>query len=125
LSGGFGATDQTEARKDAGHANAAGGPIRETDGAAITASDESILDVIRRAWTERRFAWSPEGAGTPAALCQHADRAVIREGDRAVLVNTAPTEMYLPTIRRLLGGGLRTKGARPRTVPIGMIRLLA
>jgi hypothetical protein len=72
--------DPTEARKDVGHVNAAGSPIRETDGAAITASDESILDVIRRAWTERRFAWSPEEAGTHAALPQLADPATIREG---------------------------------------------
>jgi hypothetical protein len=80
--------------------------------------------MIRRAWTERRFARSPEGAGTLAALAQLADRAGIREGDRAVRVNTTSTEKYLPTIGRLLGGGLRTKGTRPRTVSIGMIRLV-
>jgi threonine synthase len=109
--------DPTEAREDAGHVNAAGGPICEADGAAITARDESILDVIRRAWTERRFAWSPEGAGTLVALPQLADRATIRVGDRAVLVNTASTEKYLPTIRRLLGGGLRTKGGPTQNGP--------
>jgi threonine synthase len=90
-----------------------GGPIREIDGAAIAVSDESILDVIRRGWSERRFAWSPEGAATFAALPQLADRGVIREGDRVVLVNTASTENYLPTIRRLLGEGFWTKEAGP------------
>jgi hypothetical protein len=115
--------DPTDARKVAGHVNAARGPVRKIHGADITASDESILEVIRRAWTERRLAWSPGRAGTLATLPQLADRAVIREGDRAVLVNAAPTERYPPTIRRLLGGGLQTKEARPRTVLIGMIRL--
>jgi hypothetical protein len=105
--------DPPKACNDAVRVNAAGGPIRETDGAAVTASDESILDVICRAWIERPFAGSPEGALRLATLPQLADRAVIREGDRALLINTASTEEYLPTIRRLLGGGLRAKGARP------------
>ena len=52
-------------------------------------------------WKDRRFAWSPEGAATLAALPQMADLGMIREGDRVVLVNTASPEKYLPTIRTL------------------------
>ena len=62
--------------------------------------------MIRDEWRERRFAWSPEGAATLAALPELADRGMIREGDRVVLVNTASPEKYLPTIRDLFDGGL-------------------
>ena len=54
----------------------------------------------------RRFAWSPEGAATLAALPELADRGIVRPNDRVVLVNTAAAEKYLPTIRPLLDGGL-------------------
>ena len=72
----------------------------------MAVSDEMIRDVIRDEWRERRFGWSPEGAATLAALPELADRAMIREGDRVVLVNTASPEKYLPTIRELFDGGL-------------------
>ncbi|AGA26107.1 threonine synthase [Singulisphaera acidiphila] len=80
--------------------------IRESGGAAIAVSDDAIRSVIRDEWRDRRFAWSPEGAATLAALPEMADRGLIREGDRVVLVNTAAAEKYLPNIRTLLGGGL-------------------
>jgi threonine synthase len=80
--------------------------IRATGGCAIAVSDQAIRETIRAEWRERRFAWSPEGAATLAALPELADRGMIRRGDRVVLVNTASAEKYLPSIRELLGGGL-------------------
>ena len=75
-------------------------------GLRLTIPEEAIAAAIRDEWRERRFAWSPEGAATLAALPELADRGMIRAGDRVVLVNTASAEKYLPTIRELLDGGL-------------------
>ena len=75
-------------------------------GCAVAVSEEAISETIRTEWRERRFAWSPEGAATLAALPELADRGMIRPDDRVVLVNTASAEKYLPTIRPLLDGGL-------------------
>ncbi len=80
--------------------------LRQTGGCAIAVSDEAIGAVIRDEWQERRFAWSPEGAATLAALPELADRGIIRPDDRVVLFNTASAEKYLPSIRTLLDGGL-------------------
>jgi len=80
--------------------------IRESGGCALAISDEAIREVIRTEWRERRFAWSPEGAATLAAVPELADRGMIRKGDRVVLVNTASPEKYLPPIRDLFDGGL-------------------
>ncbi len=80
--------------------------IRETGGCALTIPEEAIAATIRDEWRERRFAWSPEGAATLAALPELADRGLIRSGDRVVLVNTASAEKYLPSIREWLDGGL-------------------
>jgi threonine synthase len=80
--------------------------IRESGGCALTISDERITKTIETEWRDRRFAWSPEGAATLAALPEIADRGLMRPGDRVVLVNTAAAEKYLPTIRRYLDGGL-------------------
>jgi threonine synthase len=80
--------------------------IRASGGCAVAVSEADIRQVIRAEWSERRFAWSPEGAATLAALPELADREIIRQGDRVVLVNTASAEKYLPSIRQLLGGGL-------------------
>ncbi|MGE3821924.1 MAG: threonine synthase [Isosphaeraceae bacterium] len=80
--------------------------IRDTGGLALAVSDERIHAVIREEWRDRRFAWSPEGAATLAALPELADRGMLRPNDRVVLVNTASAEKYLPTIREDLDGGL-------------------
>ena len=80
--------------------------IRESGGCALAVSDEAIRAAIRDEWRSRRFAWSPEGAATVAALPELAERGLVREGDRVVLVNTASPEKYLPTIRDCLDGGL-------------------
>jgi threonine synthase len=80
--------------------------IRATGGCAITVSEEAIGETIRAEWRERRFAWSPEGAATLAALPELVDRRMIHPKDRVVLVNTASAEKYLPAIRDLLDGGL-------------------
>jgi threonine synthase len=80
--------------------------VRDSGGCAIAVSEEAISETIRTEWRARRFAWSPEGAATLAALPELADRGIIRSNDRVVLVNTAAAEKYLPTIRPLLDGGL-------------------
>lgn len=80
--------------------------LRDTGGHALTVSDDAIRRVIRDEWRARRFAWSPEGAATLAALPDLADLGLIRPNDRVVLVNTASAEKYLPTIRDDLDGGL-------------------
>jgi threonine synthase len=80
--------------------------IRESGGCAVTVTDEQIHQTIRDEWRERRFAWSPEGAATLAAVPELIDRRIVREKDHVVLVNTASAEKYLPTIREDLGGGL-------------------
>ena len=80
--------------------------IRDSGGCALSVSDDAIRSVIRDEWRERRYGWSPEGAATLAVLPELADRRMIREGDRVVLVNTAAPEKYLPTIRDLFDGGL-------------------
>jgi threonine synthase len=80
--------------------------IRGTGGCAIAVSDEAICRALRDEWRQRRFAWSPEGAATLAALPELIDRKIIGPKDRVVLVNTASAEKYLPSIRPLLDGGL-------------------
>jgi threonine synthase len=80
--------------------------IRDTEGVALAVSDDSIRATIRDEWSSRRFAWSPEGAATLAALPALADLGLLAKGDRVVLVNTASPEKYLPTIRNLFDGGL-------------------
>ncbi len=80
--------------------------IRETGGCALKISDEQIRETMRTEWRDRRFAWSPEGAATLAALPELADLHMIRRGDRVVLVNTASAEKYMPTIRDCFAGGL-------------------
>ena len=80
--------------------------LRATGGLAPTVTDDEIRAVIRDEWRRVRFAWSPEGAATLAALPQLADLGLINPGDRVVLVNTASAEKYLPSIRFLLDGGI-------------------
>jgi threonine synthase len=80
--------------------------IRDGGGCALAVTDQAIRETIAREWRDRRFAWSPEGAATLAALPELADRGLIHSGDRVVLVNTASAEKYLPTIRACLDGGL-------------------
>ncbi len=79
--------------------------IRESGGCALTVTDDAIRAVIRDEWRDRRFAWSPEGAATLAALPELIDRKIVRSGDRVVLVNTASAEKYMPTTRDLFDGG--------------------
>jgi threonine synthase len=91
--------------KNVGHARVLR-VIRESGGAAVAVPDAAIRDALAEEWRSRRFAWSPEGAATVAALPILADLGLIRRGERVVLVNTASPEKYLPTIRGELGGGL-------------------
>lgn len=80
--------------------------VRETGGCAVSVADAEIRATIRSEWRERRFAWSPEGAATLAAIEKLADLHMINHGDRVVLVNTASASKYLPSIRAELDGGI-------------------
>ena len=80
--------------------------IRETGGMALAIDEATIRNVIRQEWSERRFAWSPEGAAAFAAVPRLLDHGMIQPGDRVVVVNTASAEKYLPTTRHELGGGM-------------------
>jgi len=80
--------------------------VRESGGCGVAVGDAAIRRTIADEWRRVRFAWSPEGAATLAALPELADRGMIRPNDRVVLVNTASPEKYLPTIRDSLDGGL-------------------
>lgn len=91
--------------RNVGHVNVLS-ILRGTGGAAIAVADEAIRAVIREEWRRRRFAWSPEGASTLAVLPELADRGLVRQGERVVLVNTAAAEKAIAAIRAELGGGL-------------------
>jgi threonine synthase len=80
--------------------------LRATGGCALSVTEDAIGAVLGEEWRRHRFAWSPEGAATLAALPELADRGMIRPNDRVVLVNTASAEKYLPAIRIFLDGGL-------------------
>jgi threonine synthase len=80
--------------------------IRESGGHALAVDDRSIRATMAEEWRSRRFAWSPEGAATLAALPALIDLGLVRPGDRVVLVNTAAAEKYLPTVRDCFDGGL-------------------
>lgn len=73
--------------------------LRATGGTALAVDDDRIRASIRAEWIRNRFAWSPEGAATVAALPELVDSGLIQPGDEVVLVNTAAAEKYLPTIR--------------------------
>ncbi len=80
--------------------------LKDTGGAAIAVDEATIRRTIREEWSNRRFAFSPEGAAALAALPRLIEDKIIRRGDRVVVVNTASAEKYLPTIRSELDGGL-------------------
>jgi len=80
--------------------------LKETGGVAIAVDEATIRGTIREEWSNRRFAFSPEGAAALAALPRLIEDRIIRRGDRVVVVNTASAEKYLPTIRGELDGGL-------------------
>ncbi len=80
--------------------------VRGSGGCVVRVTDRQIRDTIREEWRARRYAWSPEGAATLAALPELADRGQIEAGDRVVLVNTAAAFKYLPSIVDELDGGL-------------------
>ena len=79
--------------------------VRESGGTVVQVSDQEILETIQEEWRRCRFAWSPEGAATLAAIPYLAETGMIQPGNRVVLVNTASPEKYLPTIRQALDGG--------------------
>ncbi|MFO0907197.1 MAG: threonine synthase [Isosphaeraceae bacterium] len=78
--------------------------IRKTGGCALAIDDDAIRRTMLEAWRTHRFAWSPEGAATLAALPELTDRGLINQGDRVVLVNTAAADKYQSALD-LLGDG--------------------
>ena len=80
--------------------------VRESGGVCIAVNDTAIRSAMREVWNAHRFALSPEGAATFAAMPELIDRRVIEPGHRVVLVNTAAAEKYLATTRDEFDGGL-------------------
>jgi threonine synthase len=80
--------------------------LKEYGGTAIEIEETEIRRTLHEEWTNRRFAFSPEGAAAIASLPRLIDEKIIRPGDRVVVVNTASAEKYLPTIRNEMNGGI-------------------
>lgn len=80
--------------------------LKEYGGTAIEIEETEIRRSLHEEWTNRRFAFSPEGAAAMASLPRLIDEKIIRPGDRVVVVNTASAEKYLPTIRNEMNGGI-------------------
>lgn len=76
--------------------------LYDSNGSAVTVSEEAIRQQIQHCYREKGWWISPEGAATLAALDELADSELIRPGDRVVCVNTGSAEKYLPSIRDLL-----------------------
>lgn len=76
--------------------------IRESGGAAVSVSETETADALRRAWRDKRWWISPEGAACLAALPQLLDRGLLKRGERIVAVNTGSAEKYLPALRQFL-----------------------
>lgn len=76
--------------------------LYDSQGTAVTVSEEKIRTQIRQAFQSKGWWISPEGAATLAALEQLLDEHFIQPGDEVVCVNTGSGEKYLPAIRELL-----------------------
>lgn len=76
--------------------------VRASGGAAIAVSEQDIAAQTQRLWRTRHDWISTEGAACFAALPQLLDNALLRAGERVVIVNTGSIEKYLPAVRHLL-----------------------
>ncbi len=76
--------------------------IRASGGAALAVSEADTAAELSRAWLDKRWWISPEGAACLAALPQLLDSGQLRRGERVVAVNTGSLEKYLPALRHLL-----------------------
>ena len=81
--------------------------IRETGGCAVAVTDAEIRQAIRDRVARSPVRLVARGGRHPRRASRSwPTSAMIRPGDRVVLVNTASPEKYLPTIRDLFDGGL-------------------
>lgn len=76
--------------------------VRRSGGAALAVSEPAIATEITRAWRERQWWLSPEGAACLAVLPQLQALGWLAPGMRVVAVNTGSSEKYLPNLRHLL-----------------------
>jgi threonine synthase len=76
--------------------------IRESGGAAIAVSEDSIHAELSRTWKEKGWWVCPEGAACLAALGRLADAGLLKQDERVVVFNTGSLEKYLPDLRHLL-----------------------
>ena len=87
--------------------------LRESNGGAVTVSDDEIVDWMRRVASLEGIFVCPEGAATAAALAKLIADGVVDPGEEALLLNTGSGLKYLET---LLAGeesmGSSTRAAR-------------
>jgi threonine synthase len=76
--------------------------IRESGGAAVTATEDDIRRSLAESWRWRQDWVGPEGAACLAVIPELRERGLIRSGDRVVAFNTGSLEKYLPDLRDLL-----------------------
>ena len=65
-------------------------------------SEVDTIAELKRVWNDKRSWISPEGAACLAAIPQLLDRALIKQNERVVAVNTGSLEKYLPALRDFL-----------------------
>ena len=76
--------------------------VRASGGACVAVAEADLAAEFAREW-KRTHGWlSPEGAACLAALPQLLDRALVKRGERVVVVNTGSAEKYLPALRHLM-----------------------
>ncbi len=76
--------------------------IRASGGAAVAVAEEDLAAELTRVWQQTHWWISPEGAACLAALPQLLDHALVKKGERIVVVNTGSAEKYLPALRHLM-----------------------
>ncbi len=73
--------------------------IRETHGTAVAVTDEEAVAAVKRVGADEGVFFCPEGATTVVALEQLAKRGEVREGETALLWNTASASKYPGIVR--------------------------
>lgn len=76
--------------------------IRQSDGSAISVSEQSITEHLLETYREYGIWICPEGAATLAAIAPAIDQGLIKPGDKVVAFNTGSFEKYLTDLRDIL-----------------------
>lgn len=79
--------------------------LRDSDGGAVSVSDEDMGRVMRHYLEARGWWLTPEGAATLAVLPMLRDRGLIAPSERVVAFNTGSAKKYRPLLGRWLGDG--------------------